>query len=79
MAKITEPYPDAIVISLDRLPSHGRAIGEWVWEAKKRQCIPIVFEGGEKDKVRVTEKKFPRAVFCKTGSVVETLKNAGVR
>ena len=35
------------MISLDRLPSHGRAVAEWLWEAKKRQHIPIVFLGGQ--------------------------------
>jgi hypothetical protein len=44
--------PDAVVISLDRLPSHGRAVAEWIWEAKKRQTIPILFAGGEADKVK---------------------------
>ena len=45
--------PDAVVISLDRLPSHGRAVAEWFWEAKSRRHIPIVFEGGKPDKVAV--------------------------
>lgn len=41
--------PDVAVLSLDRLPSHRRAIAEWLWEAKKRQRIPIVFVGGAPD------------------------------
>lgn len=77
--KIAEPYPAAFIISLDRLPSHGKAVAEWIWEAKKRQGIPIVFEGGQADKVDAIRQKFPRAIFCQTGEVVEALDQAGIR
>ncbi|MGQ0703635.1 MAG: hypothetical protein ACT4PM_10940 [Gemmatimonadales bacterium] len=71
--KLGDEPPEAFVISLDRLPSHGRAIAEWVWEAKRRQPIPIVFAGGEPDKVAATRKKFPRAAYCQTGKEAATL------
>ncbi len=58
--------PEAVVISLERLPSHGRAIAEWFQEAKKRRAIPLVFVGGKPDKVAATTKKFPEAVYCTT-------------
>ena len=77
-AKITEPYPAAVIISIDRLPSHGRAVAEWIWEAKKRQSIPIIFEGGRAKKVEATKAKFPRAIFCKTGDSLAALKRTGV-
>lgn len=76
-ADLKEKFPDALVISLDRLPSHGRAIAEWLWEAKKRQHIPIVFEGGAPDKVAATKAKFPQAKFCNIGGVPETLAQLG--
>jgi hypothetical protein len=66
--------PDAVVISLDRLPSHGREVAGWVWEAKKRQAIPIVFAGGAADKVAATRAKFPAATYCATGEVVGVLE-----
>lgn len=65
--------PDVLVISLDRLPSHGRAIAEWMWEAKSRQHIPIVFEGGTAEKVEATRAKFPMAKFCASGKVRSVL------
>lgn len=71
--KLPDPLPDAVVISLDRQPSHGSAIAEWVWEAKKRQHVPIVFAGGKPDKVAVTREKFPKAAFCATEDVAATL------
>ncbi len=65
--------PEIVVVSLDRLPSHGRAVAEWVWEAKKRRHIPIVFSGGEKEKVIAARERFPGAVFCSTGAIVSTV------
>ena len=66
--------PDAVVISLDRLPSHGRAVAEWFREAKSRRHIPIVFEGGKSDKVSVARERFPEALFCGTGQVQDALE-----
>ena len=66
--------PDAVVISLDRLPSHGRAVAEWFWEAKSRRGIPIVFEGGKPDKVAAASEKFPEARFCETGQIEDMLE-----
>ena len=66
---LKDVLPDVAVISLDRLPSHGRAVAEWLWEAKKRQHIPIIFAGGEPLKVEATRAKFPKAVYCSTASM----------
>jgi DNA-binding response OmpR family regulator len=68
-----EYLPDAVVISLDRLPSHGRAVAEWVWEAKKRRHIPVVFVGGTPEKVKATREKFPNGKFCAWEEVVGVL------
>lgn len=56
--------PQAVVISLERLPSHGRAIAEWFQEAKKRRGVPLIFVGGKADKIGATKKKFPQAIYC---------------
>ena len=66
--------PDAVVISLDRLPSHGRAVAEWFLEAKSRRHIPIVFEGGKPNKVAVAREKFPEAQFCEMGQAANVLE-----
>ena len=73
-AQFGETLPEAVVISLDRLPSHGRAVAEWFWEAKKRQHIPIIFAGGQPDKVKATKAKFPKAIFCAADGVLTVLK-----
>lgn len=66
--------PDALVISLELLPSHGRAIAEWFWEAKKRQGIPLLFCGGKADKVDALRTRFPRAVFCPRDQLILELQ-----
>jgi hypothetical protein len=66
--------PEVFVISLDRLPSHGRSYAGWFWEAKKRQGIPIVFAGGQPDKVEVTRNLFPGAIFCSTQELPDMVR-----
>jgi hypothetical protein len=72
---------DAVVISLDRLPSHGRAVADGFWSAKKRQSTPILFVGGDAEKVASTREKFGKARFCTRGRLPGALAklNAGRR
>jgi hypothetical protein len=71
--------PELLIISLDRLPSHGKAVAAVFWEANNRRDIPIIFAGGGADKVKGVREKFPEAIYCKNDEVVsvveETLKN----
>lgn len=73
VADLRKELPDALIICLDRLPSHGRAYAGWLWEAKKRQHIPIVFCGGKPEKVELTRAKFPNALFCSNEALAATL------
>lgn len=73
LAQFGEALPDAVIISLDRLPSHGRTVAGWFWEAKKRQHVPIIFAGGEPDKIKTTKEKFPQAIFCATAELPERI------
>jgi hypothetical protein len=73
-APLKDALPDVAVISLERLPSHGRAVAEWLWEARKRQHIPIIFTGGEPAKVQATRERFPKARFCPTRSLLATIE-----
>ena len=73
-ARLGDFIPDAVVISLDRLPSHGRQVAEWFWEAKKRRGIPILFVGGAPDKVETARRQFPEAVYCASDDVPGALE-----
>ena len=73
-ANLKDKLPDILIISLDRLPSHGRQYAEWLWEAKKRQQIPIIFCGGRPEKVIVVKEKLPKAIFCSNEKLLATLE-----
>ena len=73
-ANFKDDLPDALVISLDRLPSHGKTYAEWLWEAKKRQHIPIIFCGGKPEKVIAVKEKLPKAIFCSNEKLLATLE-----
>jgi CheY-like chemotaxis protein len=55
--------PDLIVICLDRLPSHGRAVAASLHERKSTRRVPLVFAGGEAPKVLATRPLFPWATY----------------
>lgn len=70
------PTPsDAFVISLDRLPSHGRAVAAGLWEAKHRRVIPVIFVGGQPDKIAAARKMFPAATYCRRDELLDVLKH----
>lgn len=75
-ANLKDNLPDVLVICLDRLPSHGRRYAEWMWEAKKRQHIPIVFCGGKPEMILPIKERFPAAIFCANEKLLETLGKA---
>ncbi|MGH9789176.1 MAG: hypothetical protein ACRD4U_10795, partial [Candidatus Acidiferrales bacterium] len=68
--------PGAFVIDLSRLPSHGRAVGLWVRQQKATRHIPLVFVGGEPEKVLKTRSLLPDAVYANWGSVRGALRRA---
>jgi hypothetical protein len=65
--------PDALVISLARLPSHGRAVAAAITESKRLRELPLVFVGGEPEKVAATKYKFPGAAFCSAAALKRVL------
>lgn len=78
-AKFGDDLPEVFVISLDRLPSHGKAYAEWIWEAKKRRDTPIIFEGGKPGKRDKIREEFPNAIYCESGGVAAALEKAAAK
>ncbi len=64
---------DALVVSLDRLPSHGKQMAEWFRKAKARRKRPIIFVGGLPEKVSLTRGFFPNSVFCEHSQAAEAV------
>lgn len=68
--------PDLFVIDLDRAPSQGRDIGVWLRRRKATREIPIVFAGGEAEKVERVRRLLPDATFTPWSRVRGALKRA---
>lgn len=68
--------PDAVVIDLSRLPSHGREVGHGVRTRKTTRHLPIVFVDGEPEKVKKTRLLLPDAVFTTWGRIKTALPKA---
>jgi hypothetical protein len=68
--------PDAVVIDLNRLPSHGREVGVWMREAKKTRHVPIVYVDGDPDKVERIRAMLPDATFTTAARIRAALKSA---
>jgi hypothetical protein len=63
LSELKEKPPAAVVVSLRRLPSHGREAADAVWSTKWGRAIPIVFCDGAAEKVGPLRAKFPAATF----------------
>jgi hypothetical protein len=63
LRRLVDDPPDAFVIDLDRTPSHGRDLALWLRQRKATRRVPIVFVGGESDKVGRVRELIPDAMF----------------
>lgn len=55
--------PDAVVIDLSRIPSQGRDVGLGIRKYKDTRHVPLVFVGGDAEKVEGIRKLLPDAVY----------------
>src|SRR6478672_1820725 len=66
----------AVLIDLDRLPSHGREVAVSLRNSKSTRHIPIVFAGGLEEKVGRIRQELPDAFFTDWTKVVRVLRKA---
>jgi CheY-like chemotaxis protein len=76
MRQIRASLPDAVVIDLSRMPSHGREVAQGLRTARGTRHVPIVFVDGEPEKVARTKKLFPDAVHTTWGRIKTALTRA---
>lgn len=68
---------DAIIISLERLPSHGRVVGVFLRETKSTRSLPLIFvECPDTEKVAKVKATLPDAQFTSWKSVAAVVKRA---
>lgn len=61
--RIRADLPRAVVISLARLPSHGRETGVYLRDRYRGSELPIVFVDGDPEKVEGVRGRVPEAAF----------------
>ncbi|HTA44299.1 MAG TPA: DUF3052 family protein [Bryobacteraceae bacterium] len=73
---IRRNQPDALVIDLTRLPSHGREVAMAIRRTKYSRHIPIVFVDGEPEKVEAIRKQLPDATYSTRKQLCARIKSA---
>jgi len=76
ITRLRENPPALMLIDLDRLPSHGRAVAIMLRTSKSMRHIPIVFGGGMEEKVALARVEIPDAIFTDWPKAAETVKKA---
>jgi response regulator RpfG family c-di-GMP phosphodiesterase len=61
---MSESPPDAVVINLSRLPSHGREMARALGAIKATREVPILFVGGTEEAVEKARAATPAAEFA---------------
>jgi len=74
--RLSRRPPDAVVIDLGRLPSHGRSVATWLREKKALRRIPIVCVPGDPDKTSRMKQAFPDAVYASWSRMKASLAKA---
>ncbi len=67
---------DAVVLDLNRLPSHGREVGTLLRGSKSTRHLPLVFLGGPPEKVARIRGELPDASYADWPLAPETIRAA---
>jgi hypothetical protein len=76
LRRLREHPPDAVVIDLSRLPSHGRDVGLGLRKYATTRRVPLVFVGGDADKLAGIKAHLPDAVCTTWGRLRAALTRA---
>jgi hypothetical protein len=77
LSEYRKNLPEAFVIDLTRMPSHGRVVASSLRATKYTRHLPIVFVDGDPEKVATLRKVLPDAVYTtrsKAGAAVKKAK-----
>jgi len=73
---VRDDPPAAFIISLDRIPSHGRDVGLGLRSFTATRRVPLVFVGGVGEKVAAIRDLLPDATFTDWERLVPDLERA---
>jgi DNA-binding response OmpR family regulator len=68
--------PDAVVIYLERLPTHGRETADALRSLKATRALPIIFVGGNEAAIEKTRLKVTDAVFTSPQRLKDALRKS---
>lgn len=68
--------PAVIVVDLTRMPSHGLHYGHALRRRKSTRFTPLVFAGGEAEKVDKVRALLPDAVYCEWDAIGDAIRHA---
>jgi hypothetical protein len=67
--------PDAVLISLDRLPSHGRETAAHMAETPATRSIPLFFIGGQGGSLAKALERVPRAFLAPADGLAQAVES----
>ena len=76
LRRVKAGVPDAVVIDLSRLPSHGREVGLVLRRSVATRHVPLVFADGAPEKVAQTRALLPDATYTTWRGVKTALRKA---
>ena len=76
LAEIREHPPELFLIDLSRRPSQGREIAGHFRRAKATRNVPILFVGGDTERVKTARKLIPDAEFAVWDEIRAAIKRA---
>jgi hypothetical protein len=78
-ADIRAGAPEIALIDLTRLPSHGREVAVYFRGTKALRHVPLIFAGGDPEKVKKVREMIPDAVYTSWEKVLSAIKPALLR
>jgi CheY-like chemotaxis protein len=70
---IEENPPQAIIIYLTRLPSHGRETAHYLRNRASTRSIPILFVDGNPEAIIKTRAKIPDGIFTHSAGLLDAV------
>ena len=74
--RIKQSPPDVFIIDLSKLPSHGREVAVGLRHIKSTRNVPIVFTGGDPEKVEKIKLVMPDGIYTSWSKINTALNKA---
>jgi hypothetical protein len=78
LAQLRTHQPQAVIISLRRLPAHGKEVAMSLQATRLGSSLPLVFVDGEPAKLAPLQNRFPNALFTDWALLPGVLNTLGI-